>query len=119
MLAVAAWVLFSIAAATFVVETAFMQYASARRVMALGVAMPLDVRLVCYFWLVVGVPADVAFNLTRGTIMFRELPHELLFTSRVKRHVRESSGRDYERARLWADFLNAADPGHIREVKPE
>jgi hypothetical protein len=33
-----------------------------------------------------GLWLDIAFNLTVGTIMFLELPRELTFTSRCKRH---------------------------------
>jgi len=108
-----AWFLVTVALASFAVETAFMQLASAKRVLAAGVPMPLDIRLVSYFWLVVGYPADVAFNLTRGTWIFRELPRELLFTSRVKRHYRNSSGRRLDQAILWARILNAIMPEHV------
>jgi hypothetical protein len=49
--------------------------------------------------------------------MFRELPHEMLFTSRVKRHARESTGWRHEKALKWMAFLNVVDPGHIREIE--
>jgi len=111
-----AYTVLAIAGATFLVYTAFMVVASARRAIGAGVWMPRGVRLVAYCWLVVGVAADVTFNLAVGTLAFRELPHEFLFTSRVKRHVRESSGWRQEKARSWMEFLNAVDPGHIREI---
>lgn len=44
-------------------------------------------------WLVVGLALDVVFNVIYGTIVFRELPRELLFTSRCQRHLKKSSGR--------------------------
>lgn len=106
--------------ATFVVYTAFMQVSSAKRALALWVRLPRDIRLVTYFWLIVGLAADVVFNATRGTLMFRELPRELLFTSRIKRHVRESANKSewrYRKACEWRDILNAIDPGHIREAE--
>jgi len=34
---------------------------------------------------VLGVPADIIFNATHGTIVFREIPRELMFTARVER----------------------------------
>lgn len=110
------WLLISILAATFVVITAFMQVSSAKRAIEMGVKLPLEVRAVSYFWLAVGIVADVAYNLTRGTIIFRELPRELLFTSRVKRHCRDSASKSawrYKKACDWRDFLNAVDPWHV------
>jgi hypothetical protein len=115
-----AWLLVSILGATFVVVTAFMQVSSAKRAIGMGLKLPYEVRLVSYFWLAVGIVADVAYNLTRGTVIFRELPRELLFTSRVKRHCRESASKSawrYKKACGWRDYLNAVDPGHIREVE--
>ena len=109
-----AWFLVTVALASFAVETAFMQLASAKRALKL-VRLPLDMRCVLYFWLLVGYPADIAFNLTRGTIIFRELPRELLFTDRVKRHCQDSASNSewrYKKACAWRDVLNAIDPGH-------
>ena len=62
----------------------------------------------------IGVVLDFAFNMTFGTIMFREVPHELLFTSRVKRHFRESNGRRLRLAGFWRTQLNLMDPGHVK-----
>jgi hypothetical protein len=56
---------------------------------------------------------DVFFNLTWGTIIYRELPREFLFTTRTKRHIGDSAGRNYLAARRWAFRLNAIDPGHV------
>ncbi len=61
----------------------------------------------------VGLALDAAFNLTFGTVMFRELPHELLFSSRVQRHVR-SGGKRFGLATFWARTLNTFDPDHIK-----
>ena len=72
------------------------------------------------FWRVSLYPAlpiflvlDFAWNVVVGTIAFRELPRELLFTSRVKRHLRHSRGSRQRRAKWWADRLNELDPGHV------
>lgn len=108
-----AWVLVVIALSTFVVETAFMQVASAKRVLAAGVRMPLDIRIVSYCWLAVGIPADFVFNVTRGTWMFRELPRELMFSSRVERHFLHSADWRGQKAAVWVRVLNAVDPGHV------
>lgn len=74
------------------------------------------------FWRVSLYPAlpvflvlDLAWNLVVGTLTFLELPHELLFTSRVKRHLRATDkGWRYEMAAWWAYQLNQIDPGHVR-----
>lgn len=60
-----------------------------------------------------GLVLDVLFNFTYGTIHFKELPREFLFTSRVKRHVRNSTGTRGRRAQVWRKTLNAIDEGHI------
>lgn len=55
---------------------------------------------------------DVAFNLVFGP-MFLELPREVLFSSRVERHYRGSSGWRLILATFWARNLNVFDPKHI------
>lgn len=57
----------------------------------------------------VGLVADVVFNLTYGSVHFREWPRELLFTDRVKRHAKYGN-RDGEK---WARRLNLIFPGHV------
>lgn len=106
------WLLVAVCLSTFVVETAFMQVMSAKRALALGIELPLDMKCVSYFWLVVGVPADMVFNWLRGSWIFREWPRwgEWMFTARVQRHVDESEGWRLERALRWARILNAIDP---------
>ena len=53
---------------------------------------------------------DVIFNVTWGTIIFRELPREWLFTQRVQRHMHDT---DNHVVRLWARRLNFIEPGHV------
>jgi hypothetical protein len=114
---VIAWIVAATLVATFVVQTAFLAAANVARVLKQGVWVPPSAKVVAFCWLVVGYFADVAYNLTWGTIHFRELPRELLFTSRVKRHVRGSAGWRYDKAARWRDFLNAVDEGHIRSIE--
>jgi hypothetical protein len=59
---------------------------------------------------VIGLVLDVAFNVVFGSLMFLELPRELLFTSRCQRHAHKGS----RLALWWAKQLNAFDPGHIK-----
>jgi hypothetical protein len=68
-------------------------------------------------WAVVGLLLDVAFNVTFGTLMFRELPRELLFTSRVQRHYMTDGSRG-RMAAFWARQLNQIDATHIHEPHP-
>ena len=107
------WVIVSICLATFVVETAFAYVSTAKRLLESGVKLPFDMRCTAYFWLIIGLPADFVFNVLRGSIIFRERPHELLFTSRVKRHLRSGPGWRRDKAYLWAEILNAIDPNHV------
>jgi hypothetical protein len=58
----------------------------------------------------IGLALDVAFNVVFGSLMFLELPRELLFTSRCQRHAHKGS----RLALWWAKQLNAFDPGHIK-----
>ena len=44
------------------------------------------------------VKPDVIFNATWGTVIFRELPREWLFTDRLKRHWRGKDDARKERA---------------------
>jgi hypothetical protein len=62
---------------------------------------------------VIGLVLDVAFNVVFGSLMFLELPRELLFTSRCKRHFR-GAGRGQRLAAWWGRQLNAFDPGHVK-----
>jgi len=60
--------------------------------------------------LLIGWPGDVFFwNLLIGSIIFRELPRETTFSSRIERHAREGDLRGLR----WAVRLNRVWPGHI------
>ncbi len=55
---------------------------------------------------------DVLFNLTVGTIFFRELPREMLFTARCDRWLKDESWRG-EEARWWCtNYLDPFDQNH-------
>jgi uncharacterized protein (DUF2062 family) len=61
---------------------------------------------------VVGLVLDVLFNLTFGSVMYLELPRELLFTKRCQRHIKGSGSRQ-RMAAFWQRQLNLFDPGHV------
>ena len=71
------------------------------------------VKVPLYMWLLIGVLADIIFNVILGTIIFRELPHETLFTDRVKRHWYGDNKKQKDRAFIWQWRLNKIDPGHV------
>jgi len=66
-----------------------------------------------YLWSVIAILADVGFNATWGTAVFRELPREWLFTDRLKRHWHGDDEIQKARARSWVDRVNFIDPGHV------
>jgi hypothetical protein len=107
MLALAGWA----AVLWFTVHWAFIAVVHAKAVKERG--------MVSKYWLVIlfplvliGLALDVAFNVTFGTLLYRELPRELLFTARCKRHFRGDGSRK-RMADWWAKQLNQFDPGHI------
>lgn len=108
------WLAIALISSTFAVYTAFLALASAKRLRDAGVPIPWDMRAVCWFWYVVGWPADVLFNWLRGTWMYRESPREFTFSARVQRHYRKTGGKRKDKANEWAALLTGADPGHIK-----
>ena len=98
----------------FVVITAFVFTFSLKRLVEPGVWCPWYVHVIAIVWLVLGVAADCVFNLLLGSLIFRELPHELLFTDRVQRHYARTDGNWRQaKADQWRQFLNAIDPDHV------
>ena len=55
---------------------------------------------------------DVVFNITVGSMIFLELPHEWLFTQRLQRHLRDdpSSWRYKTADWLCTNLLDPFDP---------
>jgi len=63
-----------------------------------------------YMTLFVGLIIDFLFQMIFGTLLFLELPKELLFSGRVQRHARRYGWRQ-KQAIFWAThFLNPFDP---------
>ena len=60
-----------------------------------------------FMWqiIIVGVLLDVAMNAIVGTIFFRELPKEWLFTTRLQRHLKDSIGWRLRMAAWWCEHL--------------
>jgi hypothetical protein len=69
-------------------------------------------KLHLYPLLPIALALDVLFNLIFG-LMFLEPPHELLFSSKIERHVRHSRGWRLRLAEFWMRNLNVFDKYHI------
>lgn len=114
------WSLATVALATFFVETAFPYVAFAKKLLKADIEIPLDIKLIAYIWLAVGYPSDWIFNWTRGWLMLREFPREILFSSRIQRWIDNPPGgrntREYRKVLLWAQILNLGDENHIKRV---
>ena len=109
------WLAVAFVASTFWVYTSFFALATAKRLIKEGIELPRDMRLTCRVLLVIGWPADVVYNATRGWLMFGERPRELTFSSRIERYMRDQAAApDLPLATWWATFLNVAMEDHIR-----
>ena len=68
-------------------------------------------KILGYPWLAIMILADFLWNAVVGTVVFRELPHEWLFTDRLDRKL---SSPDDEDRRIAGDickeFLDRYDP---------
>jgi len=91
----------------------FLAYPTVMRLKAHKDELKWVSKVPIYLWLILGILADVAFNATWGTWIFREPPREFLFTDRLKRHWYGSSRRQKERAAPWVKRVNLVDPGHV------
>lgn len=99
----------------FVVISAFVVVSTFKRLLDEGIEVSWWLKAIAYVWLLIGVPADVAFNYLFGTFIFRERPrlNEPMFTARLKRHYYNSSGWRYDKADKWRSWVNAVDAGHV------
>lgn len=83
-----------------------------------GEAYKLQARGSLLFWPVAAIVAvlDPIFNAVHGSYYFREWPHELMFSNRVRRHLKSPfASPDRNEALLWKYKLNKRWPGHITE----
>jgi hypothetical protein len=90
----------------------FFAYAHAKHLHESGVRFGPVVKVPLYIYLGFGVLFDVLFNVTVGSIVYREVPKEFLFTKRTRRHLKSENFRRAV-AKRWALRLNKVDPGHV------
>lgn len=91
----------------------FLAYPTVQRIKERQDEIGIFMKIPVYVWLVIGLTADFGFNATWGTVIFRELPREMTFTARLKRHWRGNDGKQIERAKKWVEYVNMIDPGHV------
>jgi hypothetical protein len=107
------WILGLTFGATFWVYIAFFALCTAKRLLKAGVRLRPGMKVVCYFLLITGWPADVIFNIIQGSWEFGEL-RGITFTSRIKYYYEYPIERpregDYE---YWFKLLEVADTGHV------
>lgn len=103
------------------VVTGFLVVATVERILASGVRLSPGRKVIAYAWYARGLIGDAIYNTWWGTISFTELPKwkhgEFMYSSRIQRHIDNSSGSDLRRAIDEADFLNAAVPDHIKRIE--
>lgn len=61
---------------------------------------------------VVALFMDILFNIVIGTLYYRELPKELLFTTRCARHLKGTGVQLMRATRVCMYLLNPFDKGH-------
>ena len=112
-LSIILWVLGVALASWLILGGIFLAYPTVRRLKEVKDELTWVGKVPIYLWLVIGVLADVGFNATWGTWVFRELPREWLFTDRLQRHWYGDSERQKRRAKPWVERVNRIDPGHV------
>ena len=83
--------------------------------------LPSFIYWTLYVMLIPGVVLDFLFNITYGTLHYKQIPKDWLFSGTTARILREDSQiarwgnptTRYKRALRWKRILNTIDPGHI------
>jgi hypothetical protein len=100
---------------TFVCYLAVMKLRDARDSGTL-MALNWSVIWAAYLILAIGLIFDVALNIVLCTVMFLELPKELLTTDRIKRHCNHGGGWRQSLAAWWCrNWLAPFDSTHCDE----
>jgi hypothetical protein len=72
--------------------------------------MSWPMKVLAYPALFIGLALDVLLNLTVCTVLFLEVPKELLVTSRLSRHIKGSGKRAVIAKWLCSKLLDELDP---------
>ena len=98
----------------FILGGMFLAYPTMKRIKDEEAELKWLLKIPAYLWFGIGIIADVAFNFTWGSWIFREIPKEMLFTSRLVRHWRGTSITQKTTAEPGVEIINLIDPGHIK-----
>lgn len=107
------WVLSAMILAWLILGGTIFAYPTVRRLKDQKDAFGWIIKVPIFLFIFLGALSDVVFNATWGTIIFRELPHEWLFTARLKRHWHGDNQLQTDRAAPWVRRVNLIDPGHV------
>ncbi|HEY0721690.1 MAG TPA: hypothetical protein VGE50_10620 [Gammaproteobacteria bacterium] len=100
-----------VAFATYLAFAAmWLQYLAVMNLKENRSKLTVAAKLWAYPMLIVGVLSDVLFNLAIGTVVYVELPHELLFTTRCNRHIGEKGWRGNVARWFCRNFMDPFDP---------
>ncbi len=88
----------------------FLGYPTLQRLSKIRDQLHWTITIPAYFGFAVGLLADIIFNATWGSVIFRSPPKELTFTERVQRYADNGDAR----ALRWAARINMIDPEHIK-----
>lgn len=72
--------------------------------------LPIEAKVLGYPWLAVMIVADFIFNVTVGTVMFLDIPRDLLFTKRLDRMLDRSGWRRKLAQYICRTLLDPFDP---------
>lgn len=107
MLDLLLWIVYLFVGSWLVLGALFLGYPTVMRLKPMKDQLSWIVKVPVYFAFAFGLLADVIFNATWGTVVFREFPKEWTFTERLKRH------KENPRAAKWIYRVNLIDPGHV------
>lgn len=85
-------------------------YLSVMNLMRVKETLTTETKCFAYPLAAIGVIADFLYNVIVGTILFLELPQELLLTKRLKRHIGNEDWQGSIARRLCRHLLDPFDP---------
>jgi hypothetical protein len=85
-------------------------YLSVMNLMRVKDTLTIETKCFAYPLAVIGVLADFLYNVIVGTVLFLELPQELLLTKRLKRHLNDDNFRGAMSRWFCRHLLDPFDP---------
>ena len=105
----------------FVVVPAFVMATHAERVLQQAESDEYEIswtfQAPIYAFAFVGLAADFAFNISYGTVAYRQIPGGWTFTATSTGLLNDPGWRG-EKARDWCELLHRVDPGHCGGWEP-